>query len=181
VRAVERPLVDLPAPPDDNLAMDQYDDRKDTALAGKLVEIIETRAGGIARAWYRDVKESSYTPSFKHISEKDALEIVNNVYRKLGYWLHPDSEHEVRDTYEIFGQSMYHKGLQMEEVVMTLVLIKRYLWLHLLEEGLMTTDLAIYQALELNNKVVLYFDRAIYFALRGYREARARARTAAAS
>jgi hypothetical protein len=69
----------------------------------------------------------------------------------------------------------------MEEVVMTLVLIKRYLWLHLLEEGLMTTDLEIYQALELNNKVVLYFDRAIYFALRGYREARARARAAAAS
>ena len=62
----------------------------------------------------------------------------------------------------------------MEEVVMTLVLIKRYLWLHLLEGGLMTTRLELYQALELNNKVVLYFDRAIYFAIIGYKEARAK-------
>jgi hypothetical protein len=44
--------------------------------------------------------------------------------------------------------------------------------LHLLERGLMTTNLEVYQALDINNKVVLYFDRAIYFSLIGYKTAR---------
>lgn len=143
-------------------------------LTGKLVKIIETRADDIAMTWYRDVRESQYLPTFRKLSEEQALSIATNVYRRLGYWLMPSSGEEARDVYERFGESMYFKGFLMEEVVMTLILIKRYLWLHLLEEGVMATRLEIYQALDLNNKVVLYFDRAIYFALAGFQDARSR-------
>lgn len=135
----------------------------------QLIEIIESRADELARTWYRDVKESQYTPGFKNVSEEEGLEMATNVYRKLGYWLTPSSDKDVKHTYQMFGESLYMKGFRMEEVVMVLVLIKRYLWLHLLEQGIMTTKLEVYRALELNNKVVLYFDRAICFALEGYR------------
>lgn len=148
-------------------------------LAGKLVKIIEARADDLAMTWYKEVKDSQYTPGFKNISEDDALRMATNVYRKLGYWLLPDSKQDVEDTYLKFGESMYHRGFRLEEVVMILILIKRYLWLHLLEEGVTATRLEIYRALELNNKVVLYFDRAIYFSLIGYKEARDRERSAA--
>lgn len=137
----------------------------------QLVAIIESRAEAIAKTWYRDVKGSQYTPGFKNISEEEGLEMATNIYRKLGYWLTPSSDKDVKYTYEMFGESLYNKGFRMEEVVMVLVLIKRYLWLHLLEQGIMTTNLEVYRALELNNKVVLYFDRAICFALEGYKNA----------
>lgn len=140
-------------------------------LEERLVAIIESRADEIARTWYRDVKGSNYTPGFRNISEDEGLEMATNVYRKLGYWLTPDSDKDVKHTYEMFGESLYNKEFRMEEVVMVLVLIKRYLWLHLLEQGIMTTNLEVYRALELNNKVVLYFDRAICFALEGYNNA----------
>jgi len=52
------------------------------------------------------------------------------------------------------------------------VLIKRHIWLHLLAEGIMTTNIEVYQALDVNNKVVLYFDRAIYIGLVGFKKAR---------
>lgn len=143
-------------------------------LEDKLVQVIESRADQIARRWYRDLMESSYAPSIKNLSEEEGLQMATDVYRNLGYWLQPSRTEEVEITYERFGHSLYHRGFRMEEVIMILVLIKRYLWLHLLEEGLMSTNLEVYQALELNNKVVLYFDRAIYFALLGYKEARAR-------
>lgn len=148
-------------------------------LAGKLIRIIETRADEIAMTWYREVKNSYYLPGFAGLSEEQALRMATNVYRKLGYWLVPASDHEVKESYEQFGASMYHKGFRLEEVIMALILIKRYLWLHLLEEGVMTTNLEIYQALDLNNKVVLYFDRAIYFGLIGFREAQERDRSTA--
>ena len=137
-----------------------------------LVKIIETRAEQIAKTWYRDVIESNYAPSLKNLSAEDALKIAMNVYQKLGYWLLPESDHEVKQTYERFGESLCYRDFRMEEVVMILILIKRHLWLHLLQEGAISSNLEIYQALEVNNKVVLYFDRAIYFALIGFRQAR---------
>lgn len=143
-------------------------------LAEKLVEIIEARSDELAMKWYRDVKDSQYTPNFKWISEEEALAMATRVFQKLGYWLLPHQEHEVKDTYLSFGSSMYYKGFRLEEVVMTLVLIKRHLWLHLLEEGIMTTNIDVYQALDVNNKVVLYFDRAIYFSLVGYKDAKSK-------
>lgn len=152
-----------------------------SVLAGKLVKIIETRSDEIAMTWYREVRDSHYLPGFANLSEEQALRMATNVYRKLGYWLVPASDHEVKESYEQFGASMYHKSFRLEEVIMTLILIKRYLWLHLLEEGVMTTNLEIYQALDINNKVVLYFDRAIYFALVGYRAAQDKDKSAVAS
>ena len=152
-----------------------------SVLAGKLVKIIETRAADIAMTWYNDVKVSHYTPSFADYPIEDALQIAMDVYNKLGYWLLPSTESEVRDTYKRYGASMFFKGFRMDEMVMALILLKRHLWLHLLEEGLMTTNLEMYQALDLNNRVVLYFDRAIYFALIGYMDARAKDRKTRAS
>lgn len=170
-----------PRPPADNLvAMDSMQNET-PVLAGKLIKIIETHSDGIAKTWYGDVKESHYTPGIKGLSEEEALRMATNVYRKLGYWLLPSSDHEVKETYERFGKSLYHKGFRLEEVVMILILIKRHLWLHLLEEGIMTTRLEVYKALDLNNKVVLYFDRAIYFAIIGYKEAREREKKAIAA
>jgi hypothetical protein len=54
---------------------------------------------------------------------------------------------------------------------MALILLKRYLWLEVLSEGFVSSNLELYQVLELNNRVVLYFDRAVYFTIAGYQEA----------
>lgn len=143
-------------------------------LTERLVKLIETRADEIAKTWYTDILESNYVPGIKNITDREALDIALNVYQRLGYWLLPTSDHKVRETYLKFGADMYDKGFRMEDVVMVLILIKRHLWLHLLEGGVMGRNLELYQALELNNQVVLYFDRAIYHALVGYREKKAR-------
>ena len=161
--------------------MEIREDFDGPVLTGMLVEIIESDSDKIAKTWYREVKDSNYTPSIDSISEEDALKLATDVYRKLGYWLMRTHAHEVKENYHRFGEQLYWKHFRMEEVVMTLVLIKRYLWLHLLEGGLMTTSLNLYQALELNNKVVLYFDRAIYFAIIGYKAARSKDRAEKAS
>jgi hypothetical protein len=142
-------------------------------LEEKLVEIIEQNSDAIALTWYRESKASPYLPNMKHLSQEEALSIAQNVYSRLSHWLRPGQQEEIESTYDRFGEQCYAKGFRMEEVIQILVLIKRYLWLHLLERGIMTTNIEVYQALDINNKVVLYFDRAIYFALLGFKNARA--------
>ncbi len=141
-------------------------------LEKQLVELIKNRETEMSQRWYRDLHESRYVPTMHNVSEDEGLRIATSVYRNLCDWLVQGREVDMKDTYQRFGESVFHRGFDMEEVVMLLVLLKRNLYLHLLELGLMTTNLNIYQALELNNKVVLYFDRAIYFGLIGYQDAK---------
>ena len=142
-------------------------------LEEKLVEVIEQNSDNIALTWYREAKESVYMPNLKNLKQEEALSIAQNVYSKLSHWLQPSRKEEIEAGYERYGEMCYSKGFRMEEVVQSLVLIKRHLWLHLLERGIMTTNIEVYQALDVNNKVVLYFDRAIYFGLIGFKNARA--------
>lgn len=144
-------------------------------LVDKLVELIGSEADEMARAFYDGVKNSHYTPHINDIPPEEVLRMATGVYAHLNEWLISSPDTEIAETYVRFGSSLYYKGFRMEEVLMVLVLIKRYLWLHLLEMGLLTTNIDVYKSLELNNKVVLYFDRAVYHALVGFKDARERA------
>ncbi|HEY5532070.1 MAG TPA: hypothetical protein VIK22_08725 [Candidatus Anoxymicrobiaceae bacterium] len=141
-------------------------------LENRLIEIIKDNGTDVAQRWYWDMQESNYVPSLHRLSEEDGMAMAMDVYNTLCEWLQPPTGIDIKEKYQKFGGNLHHRGFQMEEVVQVLVLLKRYLWLHLLEMGLMTTNLNMYQVLELNNKIVLYYDRAIYFALIGYKESR---------
>ena len=147
-------------------------------LSDQLVKIIEDRENQLAVNWFNDVMESPYTPHIKTFPRDEALSIALKVLDDLACWLRPDCERDIDKTYKRFGEQFYYKGFRMEEMMMLLVLIKRHIWLHLLAEGIMTTNIEVYQALDVNNKVVLYFDRAIYSGLVGFKKAREEAMAA---
>ncbi len=134
--------------------------------------MVEMRADKVAKLWLKEVKQSKYTPTFHHYPEDLLFERAMAVYERLGYWLSPETQkEEIRHFYINHGQSRYREGFRLEEVIMGLILLKRYLWLEVISEGLTQTNLELYQTLELNNQVVLYFDRAIYYTTIGYMEA----------
>jgi hypothetical protein len=142
-------------------------------LSDELVKIIDARANDLAFVWYQDVSESQYTPHIKTLSRDEALDMALKVLKRLSDWLKPGVRAGTRDAFMRFGGQCYYKGFKMDEVLQVLTLLKRHIWLHLLEEGIMTTNIEVYQALDVNNKVVLFFDRAIYFSLIGFQQARA--------
>jgi hypothetical protein len=147
-------------------------------LSDQLVKIIEDRKDQLAVNWFNDVMESPYTPHVKTFPRDEVLSIALKVLDDLACWLKPGCERDTDATYRRFGEQFYYKGFRMEEMMMLLVLIKRHIWLHLLAEGIMTTNIEVYQALDVNNKVVLYFDRAIYIGLTGFKKARSEAMAA---
>jgi hypothetical protein len=53
---------------------------------------------------------------------------------------------------------------------MFLMLIKRHLWLYLLEKHFFESSYELMKSLELNNRIVLFFDRAILASSIGYEE-----------
>jgi len=68
------------------------------------------------------------------------------------------------------GRKRFEDGIPLHEVIMFLMLIKRHLWLYLLEKHFFESSYELLKSLEMNNRVVLFFDRAILAASMGYED-----------
>jgi hypothetical protein len=69
------------------------------------------------------------------------------------------------------GGQRRKEGFALSEVISALIVTRRHIWLKVLSDGVLDTALHLNQALELNNRVLLYFDRAIYYSAVGYERA----------
>lgn len=144
-------------------------------LATKLIKIIEKNSDIIADKWVDEVTTSPYTRSYWNVTREELRERAGSVCDRIGYFL---SQNLPKDRFAAFyhrvGEARRAQGYEVEEVVMALLLLKRHIWLFVLQEGFLSTNLELYQGLELNNRVVLYFDRAMYFVAQAYSEAERR-------
>lgn len=140
-------------------------------VATKLIRIIEKNADIIADKWVDEVTTSPYTRSYWNVSREELQERAASICQRIGYFLGKRLARErLASFYRRVGQARRAQGYELEEVVMALLLLKRQIWLFVMQEGFLNINLELYQGLELNNRVVLYFDRAIYFVAQAYSE-----------
>jgi hypothetical protein len=140
-------------------------------LATKLTRTIENNSDIIADRWADDVQTLPYTHSYWNVPREELHERAAGVCRRMGYFLGQKLPRErLAAFYRRLGATRRSQGYQVEEVVMALLLLKRHIWLFVLQEGLLTTNIELSQALALNNRVVLYFDRAIYYVTQAFSE-----------
>ncbi len=137
----------------------------------KLVGLIQDNAHELTSRLMKDLLSREETKTYASLPEKEVYKRAYEVYSKLGSWLHRDmSKDELKRHYTALGRTRFRENVPLEELVMALMLIKRHLWLYILEAQFFNSTFEIYQSLELNNSVVLFFDRAIYYSVMGFME-----------
>jgi len=138
----------------------------------KLIQLIEDNAQELTKRLCKDLLSREETKNYRKLSEDIVCELVFDVYSKLDKWLSKEKQvsGEVRKYYTKLGKKRFKEGIPLHEVVLALMLIKRHLWLYVREKHFFDSTYECYQALEMNNKVVLFFDRDIYFTTMGYEE-----------
>jgi len=138
----------------------------------RLLDMIEKNADTLARQLCRDILERDQTKGYRRIPEDKLYERIFDVYSNLDSWLKTDkhTEGEVKRVYTELGRTRFREGIPLYEVILAFMLIKRHLWLFVQRESLFNSTVELHQALELNNKVVYFFDRAIYFVSMGYEQ-----------
>jgi hypothetical protein len=140
-------------------------------LTGKLVKTIEKNSDTIAERWVDEVAKSPYTRSYWNVPREELHERAASICRRMGYFLDRKLPKEkMASFYKKIGENRRSHGYEVEEVVMALMLLKREIWLFILQEGLLTKNIEVSQALLLNNRVILYFDRAIYYVAMSYQD-----------
>jgi hypothetical protein len=135
----------------------------------KIMEVLKSDAEQLSRRVVNDLLNRGETEYHKKYSQEIMYERVYDVYSTLGYWLdRARPKEEIRKHFSEIGKKRFEEGIPLHEVIMFLMLIKRHLWLYLLEKHFFENSYELMKSLEMNNRVVLFFDRAILAATMGY-------------
>jgi hypothetical protein len=140
-----------------------------TRVSEKLVDLIERNADELTTNWMLDVCKDECTPTYHNFDKLKLYERAFEVFSQLGKWISRETtREEIAQHYINLGAQRREEGFSLSEVIHALFLVRRHLWRKVLGEGLLDTMLDLYQAIELNNRVMLFFDRAIYYIAVGY-------------
>ena len=140
-------------------------------ISQKLIDLIKDNADELTRRLMKDLLGREETKSYRSLPEDLIYERVFDVYNRLDKWLGKERLKEDVQLYYIqLGRKRFKEGIPLHELVMCFMLIKRHLGLYVLEAHFLDSVYEMHQVLELNNRVVLFFDRMIYFSIIGYEQ-----------
>lgn len=143
---------------------------KPNLLYNRFVKLVEENHQEITERFMTDLLRNPDTVSYQGLDRNSIYETSDIVYRDLSKWITRDfPKAKIQERYRKLGHDRFNQGLPFSQVQKALVLQKRHLWLYVMDK--LYSDLTSYrEAVDLNNRVVLYFDRATHFMLQGYED-----------
>ncbi len=133
-------------------------------ISQSMVDLIEKNADVLAKQWLKDVRKNVNTP-FYHTYEQDRLYSTRlrdvQEPRRSGLTFKPRKSKRPNFTGNT-AASAAREGFPSPELIYSFILFRRHLWLFILHAGFFDTAYDLLRALELNNRVILFFDRAMH-------------------
>jgi hypothetical protein len=141
----------------------------EVSVLTRLVDLIERNADELTNNWLAKVRHDASLQNYQNFDNSELYNRAYRVYSHLGKWISREtSKEEIARDYIALGAQRRKEGFALSEVIQALFLIRRTLWRKIMDEGLLDTTYDLYQAIELNDRVTLFFDRAIFFTAVGY-------------
>ncbi len=137
-------------------------------LSARLVQMIEDHAEELTRGVINDLHSNRRTPHYHHLTHEQLHHRTYTVYRNLGHWLSHKTDETIEANYTDLAKKRYAEGIPLSEVVYALILVKFHLRDYIRSAGLTDSAVELHQEQELRGLVGNFFDRAIYYTVRGY-------------
>jgi len=141
-------------------------------LAIRLVRSIEAHCEALSLELTEQIHKSSRTTDFRRIPPKDLQMAAAEVYRNLGEWLLQKTETEIARYFKAVAAQRSDQGISLHQLIWALILTRDHLRHFLRREGLVDNIVVLHGELELHQLLDQFFDRALYYAVLGYEEAR---------
>lgn len=140
-------------------------------ISNKLVEFVETHSDIIVKEWLNRVKDNEVSTF-----TTDNIDFVRTkaeyILKHLNQWVSYDTtKQEVGKKYAEEGKKYFNMGVPLCEVFKSMGLLRNVLWLFVVNESGFDSAFQLHQMRELNDRIMLFFDRAQYYITRGYMEA----------
>ncbi|HEV2383461.1 MAG TPA: hypothetical protein VG206_27165 [Terriglobia bacterium] len=137
-------------------------------LSTRLVKMIEHHADDLTRSVVGDLQENPKTPTYGKLSTEDLYQRVHEVFRDFGQWLEYKPDETMERWYGELGKKRYAEGIHLAEVVYALTLTQYHLQDYIRSAGLVDSAMELYQEMELRRLVNRFFNKAVYYCVKGY-------------
>jgi hypothetical protein len=140
-------------------------------LASKLVRLIEAHSDRLSDDLLAKFQRSERCSDLHKVPPGELRDRTREIYRNLSDWLLSKTEEEIENRYVEIGERRALQGVAFSHFVYAMMITKEHLQQFLQREGFSDTSLALYSELELVLMLDQFFDRALYYATRGYERA----------
>lgn len=140
-------------------------------LAYRLVRMIETHSEGLAKSLRERIAKCDKCPDYKNVPADDLEHVVYGIYRNLGEWLLGKTEADIEQRYVAIGAKRAGQGVPLSQVNWVIALVKDNLWEYLKDKTVMERPAEVFGELEMLQLLEQFFDRAQFYAAKGYEEA----------
>lgn len=138
-------------------------------LSDELVNAVENNSKRIVDLWLNDILTNPSTKGY-HGHERDDL--VSKAMSIIGHfesWLKGGKgERALKGFYTSLGAERRTNGISLEEVISSLSLLKKHIWMFTYSFGVWEKAVDIYRMFELGERLVYFFDRAAYYTVMGF-------------
>jgi len=142
---------------------------KKNLLSDHLVDLIEKSAEDIARKCVEDVKKNWSTTGYHDFDRVRLFKRFFIILSQFGKWMDGYySDDDIRIFYTKVGKTRKKEGLPLADVLSTLSLIKKQVFLFTIPRGVWERTINIYMSLELDRRIMLFFDKVAYYMTLGY-------------
>jgi ADP-ribose pyrophosphatase YjhB (NUDIX family) len=150
-------------------APDQSEPGKKDLLSSRLTDTVEKNAEQIARLWIQDVTSNRSTPTYHTFDKARLYRRVHSILSQFDKWLGGYySDNDIRHFYMALGKERRKEGFKLSEVLSALSLSRKHIWEFALARGMWQKTIDIYMALELDRRIMIFFDKAAFYTAQGY-------------
>ena len=140
-------------------------------ISDKLVELIESHSDVIVKRWSNRLISDPLTSSFNKKNIEYIESKAKSILQNMGQWVSYDTpKEEVGKLYAKDGIGYFNMNIPLCEVIRAMYSLRRTLWHFVENNSLFDTALQLHQMRELSDRVIMFFDRAEYYVIRGYME-----------
>jgi len=141
-------------------------------LALKLVRLIEARSEELAMGLTDKLRQAERTCDFCKVSPEGLSLATAEIYHNLGEWLLQKTETDIAERFITLGERRAVEGVGLHQFVWALVISRNHLWQFLQREAFADNVIQLSGKLELLQMLNQFYDRAMYYGVLGYTDAK---------
>ena len=140
-------------------------------IAARFVRLIQAHSEELAKRLVEKGLSSERMSDMRKVPREELQLCAYEIYHNLSDWLLTKTESDIEKRYTAIGARRAGQGVALSHLLYAIMLVKENLFEFLERQGLVEFPIELYQQLELFQLVDKFFDRAIYYAARGYESA----------
>lgn len=148
-------------------------------IASKLVELLELHAERFTGDVVRDLVTNERTRGFRAVDPEDLTQRTFQIVHHLGNWIGAPTSEMVHAEFADWGRRRFNEGIPLSEIMYAVLLLKQHMRRYFLDNALLEAvfpgveddfvlPMQLYGLQELNGRLSLFFDEALYHLACGY-------------